>query len=232
MSYAEGFANIDVPGIVLPLGEERLTIELIQPGQVDVVVTYAGQPVSDYTLLHWQVSTDSMRTIKVTGAEDGLHQLHDLPPGVLSVTAFSPTHSQSAVSAVQVREGEKSKVTLEVQAPVSGKGTVVDGVTRGPVEGALVQVYTSTGAQFLRPWGDPIPTGPDGGFEVDGFSPKSARINVLRRWIRVRHVHGDTIARADVRLRGDAALLAEFSDNPVGGSWGCRFPVQYPGKRR
>ena len=79
---------------------------------------------------------------------------------------------------MHVEEGVTSEVVLEMQPPVSGKGQIVDGVTRWPIEGAIVEVYTTTGGQFLQPWGDPIVTGPDGRFEATGFAPRNGRIYV------------------------------------------------------
>ena len=69
---AEGFATLDVGTSSSDENEEeRLTLELVRPGQVEVIVHYAGEPVSDYTLMSWQDSFDAMGVEKITGGRSG-----------------------------------------------------------------------------------------------------------------------------------------------------------------
>ncbi len=140
-------------------------------------VSAAGEPVPAFDLMIWR--TDPADGSWLTFAdENGEFELDGVPLGPITLLAFAPGFAQSEPAAVDVAADRPGKVELVLPATRTGDATVVDGRSRRPIAGARAQLYARYGTQAVVPLGDAVETDAEGGFELDGFGPHGAAVEV------------------------------------------------------
>ena len=245
---ADGFAD---PGWRGPYRVEPTTAEssrepieltLSAPAALVGRVVHGGQPVRSFQVVHWTGEHDVTR--ERFDDEDGRFELPRLAAnaGTMHVLAYADGLSQSRPRAVTLDARAPVEVELELPAPLTGHGRVVDARTGAALSDATVQVHAADGLQPLFPMGAALPVDPDGRFELAGLSPGATAIGVFARgyaaYFDGRRAEGGervdfgTIAleatcRATVRVEAGVDPTALALDGEVGNPFdGARFDAR------
>ncbi|MBI4602943.1 MAG: carboxypeptidase regulatory-like domain-containing protein [Planctomycetes bacterium] len=190
------------------VGTSDLQVVLKELGiLVGRVVTADGKPVEAFTVQAQSLSTKDPRKQpkpQTFSPADGAFEYRGVPGGVYSVQVRAPQYSATTLADTNVPEGERvdlGDIVLNVGGIVTG--TVVDSVSKAPVEGARVQIMQGS-SRFLK--ADPTAgagaanpvqtTGKDGTFSFSSMKGGAVTLRVT---------HPDYVARKVDDVNPDVA---------------------------
>lgn len=142
---------------------------------------HLGKPVSDFEVLTWRTSDRSYTSTRFYDREDGSFELDTAPEGDCWITASSGSLPGCEPRQIRTAAGSTTEVVLELPEALRGVGQVVDEETGEGIPEAFVQLFVPGDLIAIARWGYPIPAGPDGVFEVDGFRPGKNELRVLAK---------------------------------------------------
>jgi RNA polymerase sigma factor (sigma-70 family) len=172
----------------VPAGQTDLTLRLVAGGSVRGVVRDAqsGKALNAFVAL--ALSEDVARR-----AEDGFHsraifspdgafELRGLPPGNYLVNAMANGKLPCDPQKVTVRAGETPSVTLSLESGAKLRGRVTDAETHQPIAHAIIHFRALS-------FEDPVMTGADGRFELEGVGTRRRMITVTAEGHHARVVN-------------------------------------------
>lgn len=126
----------------LPESEARAhAAQLFRAGKLRGRVLQAGQPVENFDLWLWKkYSGTSNQRISFRGRLDGRFEVDSAPVGALALSATSGFLPPARAQVVEVPSQGSVEVLIELEAPVTASGRVVDLETGEPVGEASLQV--------------------------------------------------------------------------------------------
>lgn len=167
-AYAKGFVGRLLPRVDHGPGAPELEVVLARAGRVELRCTLAGEPLANYTVLHWSAAGE-IEVEDALGARDGLHVLEEVPVGTVMLSVFAEGSAQSDPRAVDVSAELPARVAIDLEPGLRGVGRVVDAVTSAPVAGARVAVAALAAERRAASRGAARVTDEDGRFEVVGL---------------------------------------------------------------
>lgn len=178
---AEGFMDdVVTTRIISEPITDPIEVWLIPASQLRVLVTDAGRVVPDFKLYFWPEGTDHSNCwIEELHAEgEGGALLSAAPVGGLSLFVKAPGRAQSATQTIKVDAGGMNLVEIALPETVAGVGHVFDGVTRQPVQGAVIAATVNEAGDSMGRSGDSTIVGSDGSFRLEAFPPRISTIRV------------------------------------------------------
>jgi hypothetical protein len=141
---------------------------------------HMGKPVQDFEVITWQTSDRASAASTVfLDREDGSFELDRVPVGDSWITACSGRLPGCEPVQIHATEEAITEVVLELPVAVTGAGMIVDQDSDEPIPDAEVQLFVPGDVVPIARWGDPVPAGMDGAFEVSGFYPGENHLRVM-----------------------------------------------------
>ena len=171
--WAPGFTWSTPSSILVPLNEPTtLVVTLTRSSTLRGTVLHHGDPVPSFQIVLWPFLTPTAaREYQFLNSRNGTFEIPDAPVGDLAVTASTPILPNCEPIRVTTSIGQATNVRLELPDSKVGKGIVVDAKTGVPVSEATLQLFVSTVATDVAPWGLPHRISNDGEFSTSGFAP-------------------------------------------------------------
>lgn len=154
-----------------------IVVQLEEAGVVDGQCLLAGKPARDFTVNFWKKEPKDGGKLEVRGSPDGRFRVDEAAPGELVLFAMGSISLQSPQVRVEVDVEKPASCTLELPAPCSATGRVVDGMTGVPLVSGRVALQVRAGDQILRAWKEATPVDAGGMFVISGLVPG---LNYLR----------------------------------------------------
>jgi len=192
--HASGYATQSVAPIRLPeVPMTYLDVTMVRGFKLAGRCLRGIEPVRDFEVRFW---ADQERTargrVSVVDSEDGTFLLDSLAWGQVTVTAVSTDFERSEAASVDLIRTPDKEIILQLAPPRTARGTILDGATRSPIQGALVTVFSNHLYEELDPIGLPTQTDLAGHFELarlaeglnvisiqaDGYSDRELKVYV------------------------------------------------------
>ncbi|MCK6448124.1 MAG: carboxypeptidase-like regulatory domain-containing protein [Planctomycetes bacterium] len=184
-------------------GPRALDVALEPGGRIVGRVLADSKPVTDFTVQHWPGDRPERGGEAVfKGRSDGRFEIEDVEISTLQAFASSSTRPRSEIVAASFVDGVADVGDLELPRSLQGRGRVIESESRQPLAGASVGAWNAWGLQLIAPQGDPVITGADGTFEIDGLRDG---LNLL--WVQAPEHH---FAQPSARPSADG--IVEFGD--------------------
>jgi protocatechuate 3,4-dioxygenase beta subunit len=168
-AQAFGYVMTQVPGVLSDdPTHEPIELVLQRGGRIKGRVTHAGKPLEKFEVQYWQEGPGAFKTRSFSDREQGDFELDTAPLGEVWIFAASHPLGQCDPVLLRVNDAEPAEVALEIGAPMRARGRVLDSLTRAPLEGAKVQLWSKWGHQLMTQLGAPALSGVDGTFELEG----------------------------------------------------------------
>lgn len=201
---AEAYENVSIP------------IILKRASRVTGRCLHKGKPVSDFEVLTWRTSDRSYTSKRFFDRQDGTFELDTAPEGDCWITACSGSLPGCEPRQIRTTAGGTTDVVLELPDALRGFGQVVDEETGEAIPNAYVQLFVPGDLLGIARWGDPIPAGPDGVFEIDGFREGKNELSVLAkgysRILLTRSMVGDLLDWGTIKLSRSHTLTVVLED--------------------
>lgn len=215
-------------------------VVLDRAGGVSGRCLFEGAPVSDFEISSCPPGAGHYRLLhEFEGRADGSFEIPTLEEGEQVLIAFADELGQSDPVHVRIVPGETRRADLELSAPISGTGRVVDGLTGRPLADVDVQRVVIYDKDAVGTVGAAVQTDVEGLFTLEGLGPSGSGILLAASGYSTRTCHapaGDPVDFGTVELM--PAQRAEFvlpaSVNPRGFSIlsslsGPRYPFSNTG---
>ena len=194
----------------------RLT--LTPAAELRGTVVDAAGPVRDFQIVTWHADDERYRVTRdFTDRRDGSFVVPDLPAVPVVVVAQAPGFPASAAVPVSVEAGATKEVELRLEAPITGRGRIIDAITLEPVAQASVQPGLKGTLGRLETNGLAQPVAADGSFELRGFPRGESSVHVFAPgYALARRDAGSTDSDAvdfgDILLHRTGELTIRMSD--------------------
>ena len=172
-ALAPGYAPDNFQAQVAPLVHPvTLELALTPAASLRGRCVHGGEPVDEFTVLYWQTGdTDPPGRRSFDGRADGSFVLEQAPIGDLSLLAYAPGLGQSESQRIAFAGEQSADVVIELWDPTVGSGRVIDQMTGEPLGTAEVGLFATVEFGSFDPIVATQSVGPDGSFELTGFSP-------------------------------------------------------------
>ncbi|MDP6839571.1 MAG: carboxypeptidase-like regulatory domain-containing protein [Planctomycetota bacterium] len=156
--------------------EAPLEMPLDAGGRVTGQVLYRGEPVTDFHLYYFE-GEPLMGVQRSVHDPDGRFDLLDVPLGELNIYAVSDNMPRSETAKVNVIPGAMEELVLELSEPQPARGLVIDAVTRKPIPGVRIQLFSAYTTLTLTARNQFWYTDGEGRFELTGLAPGTTSIH-------------------------------------------------------
>jgi len=175
--------RVGAPGFATFYGEFGTEVPLDSPTPIRVrldpagtlrgVVLHDGEPVPDFKLWAWRRdATSEVLYRSFTDQVDGIFTWTELPVGEAMITATGAETSTNEPALVQVTAEGNDLLVIELPGVFERTGTLLSGVTGGPIAGAVLEVFRVVGPNGpISAQGRPTTTANDGSFRIEGLGP-------------------------------------------------------------
>jgi hypothetical protein len=216
---APGYVSARIKGVATEVYEDGyVPLVLRKAARVRGKCLHNGEPVRDFEVITWQTSDRKAYTSsRFFDREDGTFELDVAPEGDCWITASSGRLPGCDPKQIRTRSEGSTEVLLELPEPLRAVGQVLDDVTGEPLSKASVQLLVPGDVFAIAPWGDPLPVGPDGVFELESFRPGKNEMLVMaagysRVLLERTAVAGELLDWGVVRLARAQTLTIQLED--------------------
>lgn len=177
-----------------------VVVKMAKAGIVEGRCLLTGEPARDFTVYFWSKEPSDGGKVEVHESTDGRFRIDEARPGEVVLFASGTTSIQSPQVRVIVEEAKPTQALLELPAPHTITGRVVDGITGNPISSGTVAAQITTGDQTLKPWKEATRVDAAGAFELKGLVAGENMIRVAAEGFaaRVVSVHLDGTDRVDL----------------------------------
>ena len=139
--------------------------------------TEAGKPARAFAVAWWRDDLESVHTERFQSA-DGSFELRGLPPGRISLAAFSESSPRGPVRTLELDPAAVGEVALELGLGRAGRGRVVDATSGAALAGAAVTPWIAHAGRLVAAAGPARAVAPDGGFELANLAPAGTGLEI------------------------------------------------------
>jgi len=198
-----------------------LEVRLERAASVEGVCTWNGRPVSSFSLYFWNHEPKDGGKLVIEASEDGSFRLDEAKPGLVQLVATSKDVVQSTVTILTVEPGAVGHANIELPAPHTVTGQIVDAATNAAVRGAQATPMILSPSGALGPWNSRQVSNDDGRFEISGFGTGEGRIRIDADGYARRDVTVPRLARERTEIgrialnRVQELLIRLHSNRPI-----------------
>lgn len=181
-----------------------IRLQLTPAGRVEGRCLIAGQPARDFTVHFWSKQPTDGGKLEVRGSADGHFVVDEAAPGEFVLMATGTTSLQSPQVRVLVDYVKTAEAVLELPAPLTLTGRVVNGMTGEALSSGRAALQVTVRDQILRPWKEATRVDARGVFSIEGAVPGLNTLRVTADGFAPRAVvvHAEAGRPLDVGLIG------------------------------